>query len=65
MSRSNFGVSGIAIILGFRTRWIAITLVINFIVALCLVHLEKTYKESFEAIQLLAVSFYFLFNGSG
>jgi hypothetical protein len=30
-----------------------------------LVHLGKTYKESFEAIQMLAVSFFFLFNGSG
>lgn len=34
-------------------------LIINFIVALFLVHIGKTYKESFEAIQMLAVSLFF------
>ena len=58
-------IGGIAIIIGFRTRWIALPLIFNFAVAIVLVHLGKTYKESFEAIQMLAVSFFFLFNGSG
>jgi putative oxidoreductase len=58
-------IGGIAIIVGFKTRWFALPLIFNFIVALVLVHLGKTYKESFEAIQMLAVSFFFLFNGSG
>ncbi|MEY4902927.1 MAG: hypothetical protein RLZZ292_742 [Bacteroidota bacterium] len=58
-------IGGIALILGFKTHWIAIPLIFNFIVALLLVHIGKTYKESFEAIQMLAVSLFFLFNGSG
>ncbi len=55
----------ISIIIGFKVRWFAFALVINFIVALYLVHLNKTYMQSFEAIQMLAVSLFFLFNGSG
>jgi putative oxidoreductase len=55
----------ISIIIGFKVRWLAIALVINFIVALSLVHFNKTYMQSFEAIQMLAVSLFFLFNGSG
>jgi putative oxidoreductase len=55
----------ISMIIGFKVRWFAFALVINFIVALYLVHLDKTYTQSFEAIQMLAVSLFFLFNGSG
>jgi putative oxidoreductase len=58
-------VGGVAWFVGFKTRWFALPLIINFIVALLLVHLGQTYKQSFEAIQMLAVSFFFLFNGSG
>jgi putative oxidoreductase len=58
-------IGGISIIIGFKTRWFALALIFNFIVALGLVHFGKTYKESFEAIQMLAVSCFFLFNGSG
>jgi putative oxidoreductase len=58
-------IGGIAIIIGFKTKWFALPLIINFIVALLLVHLGKSYKESFEAIHMLAVSLFFLFNGSG
>jgi putative oxidoreductase len=58
-------VGGIAIIIGFKTRWVAIPLIINFVVAYFLVHFGDEYKNSFEAIQMLFVSFFFLFNGSG
>lgn len=58
-------IGGIAIIVGFKTRWFAVPLIINFIVALLLVHLGQTYKQSFEAIQMLATLFFLLFNGSG
>jgi putative oxidoreductase len=58
-------IGSISIIIGFKVRWFAFALVINFIVALYLVHLNKTYMQSFEAIQMLAVSLFFLFNGSG
>ncbi len=58
-------IGGISIIIGFKTRWFSMLLIINFVVAILLVHVGKPYKESFEAIQMLAVSFFFLFNGSG
>jgi putative oxidoreductase len=58
-------VGGVALVLGFQTRWFAIPLLINFIVAYGLVHSGDEYKKSFEAIQMLAVSLFFLFNGSG
>ena len=58
-------IGGIALIIGFKTRWFAIPLIINFIVAYCLVHFGDDYKKSFEVIQMLFVSFFFLFNGSG
>jgi putative oxidoreductase len=58
-------IGGIALIIGFKTRLFAFLLIINFTVALLLVHLGQTYKQSFEAIQMLCVSFFFLLNGSG
>lgn len=56
---------GLSFIIGFKVRIFAVALIINFVVALLLVHLNNPYKESFEAIQLLAVSSFFLFSGAG
>lgn len=56
---------GIALIIGYKTRLVALPLIITFLVAWLGVHLHDTYKASFQAIQLLAVSFFFLFHGSG
>jgi putative oxidoreductase len=58
-------IGGIALFIGFKTRWFSIPLIINFIVAYLLVHFGDEYKKSFESIQMLFVSFFFLFNGSG
>ncbi|NVK52106.1 MAG: DoxX family protein [Flavobacteriaceae bacterium] len=58
-------IGGILLIIGFKTRLIAIPLIITFLVAYFLVHASDPYKDSFQAIQMLAVSFFFLFNGSG
>lgn len=58
-------IGGIALVIGFKTRWVAIPLIINFTAAYFLVHFGREYLKSFEAIQMLAVSFFFLFNGSG
>lgn len=56
---------GLLLIIGFKTRLIAIPLILTFLVAFFLVHATDPYKDSFQAIQMLAVSFFFLFNGSG
>ena len=55
---------GLLLILGFLTRYVAFALVITFINALVLVHWGQTYKESFEALQMLAVSCFFFLNGA-
>jgi putative oxidoreductase len=56
---------GIALIIGFKTRYFALLLTINFIVALAIVHIGDTYKNSFDAIHMLVISIFFLFNGAG
>jgi putative oxidoreductase len=56
---------GVAWVVGFKVRWFSAALVINFIVALLLVHVGDTYKHSFEAIHMLCVSLFLLFNGAG
>ncbi|HEU4496555.1 MAG TPA: DoxX family protein [Flavobacterium sp.] len=58
-------IGGIALVIGFKARWFAVPLAVNFIVAYFLVHFGDEYMKSFEAVQMLAVSFFFLFNGSG
>ncbi|WP_347924316.1 DoxX family protein [Pontimicrobium sp. SW4] len=56
---------GVLLIIGFKTRLISIPLIVTFLVAFFLVHAADPYKDSFQAIQMLAISFFFLFNGSG
>jgi len=58
-------IGGIPLMIGFKTRLIAIPLIIMFLVAYFLIHTSDPYKESFQAIQMLAVSLFFLFNSSG
>jgi putative oxidoreductase len=58
-------IGGFSIILGFKTRLIAIPLIITFLVAYFLVHARDTYADAYPALQMLAVSLFFLFNGSG
>jgi len=56
---------GIALIIGFKIRWFAVALIINFLVAVFIAHAHQPYSKSFESIQMLAVSCFFLFNGAG
>ena len=58
-------IGGIFIIVGLKTRLIAIPLIITFFVAYFLVHGSDPYKDAYPALQMLAVSLFFLFNGSG
>ena len=56
---------GIALILGFRVRLFAIPLIITFLVAYFMVHLNDPYGDAYPALQMLAMSLFFLFTGSG
>ncbi|MBC3786749.1 DoxX family protein [Spirosoma utsteinense] len=53
--------------LGWKTRWAALLLAINFILAIAVGHvaIADTYKNTFPAINLLAMSFFLLLNGPG
>lgn len=56
---------GLCLMIGFQVRVIAVLLLINFIIAYSLVHLGQPYLKSFEAIQMIAVSLFLIFNGAG
>ncbi len=58
-------IGGILLIIGFKIRWIAIPLIITFLVAYFVVHSGDPYADSFQALQMLAVSVFFLLHGSG
>ena len=52
-------------ILGLFIRPAAIIMIINFLVALFVVHLGTTFQQSFEALVMLLSSTFFLFHGPG
>ncbi|MCP9290584.1 DoxX family protein [Gracilimonas sediminicola] len=55
---------GIMYIVGFHVRVAALIMVLNFIVAIIMVHIGDSYPGMFPAIVMLAGSLYLLFNGS-
>lgn len=56
---------GISLILGFKVRLFAIPLIGTFLVAYFMVHVSDPYQDAYPALQMLAMSFFFLFAGSG
>ncbi|WP_370088632.1 DoxX family protein [Ekhidna sp.] len=56
---------GMALIIGFRVRMFAVPLIITFLVAYFMVHLNDSYQDAYPALQMLAMSCFFLFAGSG
>ena len=56
---------GIALILGIAVRPVACLLICNFTVAVFWAGWGKPYKDTFQAIQLLAVAWFALFHGAG
>ena len=58
-------IGGILLLIGYKTRLVAVPLIVTFLVAYFLVHAGDSYKNSFQAIQMLAVSLFFFYNGSG
>ena len=57
--------AGIAFILGYQTKWAAVLMIINFVIAIYLVHLTDSYPSKFPAIMMLFSSIFMLFNGDG
>ncbi|GAA4447969.1 hypothetical protein GCM10023189_05100 [Nibrella saemangeumensis] len=60
-------VGAILIVIGFKTRWAGAILAINFAFALLFGHLAigDTYKNTFPALNLFAMSIFLLLNGPG
>lgn len=58
-------ICGILFILGWKAREAAAVMILNFIIAIGLVHLGDTYANTFPAIMMLAGSVFLLLNGSG
>lgn len=57
--------AGIFWIIGYQVRLGSFIMVLNFLIALFMVHLEDTYLNAAPAIHLLVVSFFLLINGGG
>lgn len=58
-------ICGILFIVGWKTKWAAITMIINFIIAIGLVHLFDPYPNKFPAIMMLCGAVFILLNGNG
>ena len=56
---------GISLILGFKVRLFAIPLIGTFLVAYFMVHVSDPYQDAYPALQMLAMSCFFLFAGAG
>nr|WP_298999705.1 DoxX family protein [uncultured Allomuricauda sp.] len=58
-------VCGTLFIIGWKTKWASIIMIINFMVAIGLVHLTDPYQNKFPAIMMLSASIFMLLNGDG
>lgn len=56
---------GIALIIGYKVRIFSIPLIVTFLVAYFMVHINDPYSDAYPALQMLAMSFFFLLSGSG
>ena len=58
-------VSGIFFIIGWKVRWAATLMIINFLVATIVVHWGDSFEVMTPALSMLFISILFLFSGSG
>lgn len=58
-------ICGALLILGLLTRWAALIMVFNFIVAFLMVHLGDPFRGQFPALVLIAVNLHLAAKGSG
>ena len=57
--------AGILFILGWKIRWACILMVINFTVAIIMVHLGQSFEEMTAVLYMLITSLALLFTGAG
>ncbi|GAB3504223.1 hypothetical protein GCM10027341_34240 [Spirosoma knui] len=60
-------IGAVLLIIGFKTRWAALALGINFAFAIAVAHLatHDTYKNTFPALNLFAMMVFLMLNGPG
>ena len=58
-------ICGILFIIGWKLRWAALVMIINFIMAIFLVHIGDSYPNTFPAIMMLSGSIFLLLSGAG
>ena len=58
-------IAGILILTGWKIRWAALVMVINFLVALIMVHRGQTLEQMTPALAILFSSLLFFFTGAG
>jgi putative oxidoreductase len=58
-------ICGLLFIIGLFTRTAALAMVVNFIVAILMIHVGDPYPAAFPAIAMLSCSLFLLFNGAG
>lgn len=58
-------ICGILYMLGWFIRPAAAVMIVNFLVALVMVHAGTTFQQSFEALVMFTTAIFFLLNGPG
>ena len=58
-------VCGILLLVGLLTRWAALAMVVNFVVALAMVHVGLPFSQNISALAMLFSSLCFLLYGAG
>jgi putative oxidoreductase len=56
---------GACFIVGFLSRYAGFIIMVNFTVALAMVHWGQSYEQYYPALQLFIIGIYFMFRGSG
>jgi putative oxidoreductase len=57
--------AGVLILIGWKIRWAALLMIVNFLVALLVVHRGQTVEQMTPALAMMAGSLLFLFTGAG
>lgn len=58
-------IAGLLIIIGFKIRWAAVLMIINFLIAIVMVHWGQSIEEMTPALAMLFAAILFLFIGAG
>ncbi len=58
-------IASVMILVGWKIRYAALLMIVNFFVALVVVHVGQTFEEMTPALAMLFLNILFLFTGAG